>query len=52
MTYEYRMSSDAVYYKFYIHGSMLRESNLIIVQQDTTVLSLLCFSKQLYMFRC
>jgi len=36
--------------KFYIHGSVHRESNLITVQQDVTVLSLLHFCRQLYMF--
>ena len=36
---------------FYIHGSVHRESNLIIVQQDATVFSLLHFCRQLYMFR-
>ena len=37
--------------EFYIHGSMHRESNLITVQQDVTVFSLLYFCRQLYMFR-
>ena len=36
---------------FYIHGSVHRESNLIIVQQDATVFSLLYFCRQLHMFR-
>ena len=36
---------------FYIHGSVHRESNLITVQQDATVFSLLHFCMQLYMFR-
>ena len=36
---------------FYIHGSMHRESNLIIVQQDAAVFSLLYFCRQLYIFR-
>ena len=36
---------------FYIHGSVNCESNLIIVQQDATVFSLLYFCRQLYMFR-
>jgi hypothetical protein len=36
---------------FYIHGSVHRESNLITVQQDATVFSLLHFCRQLYMFR-
>jgi len=36
---------------FYIHGSVHREPNLIIVQQDATVFSLLYFCSQLYMFR-
>ena len=36
---------------FYIHGSVHRESNLIIVQQDATIFSLLHFCRQLYMFR-
>jgi len=36
---------------FYIHGSAHRESNLIIVQQDATVFSLLYFCMQLYMSR-
>jgi len=37
--------------EFYVHGSVHRESNLITVQQDTTVFSLLHFCRQLYMFR-
>ena len=37
--------------KFYIHGSVHRESNWIIFQQDANVLSLLHFCRQLYMFR-
>jgi len=36
---------------FYIHGSVHRESNLIIVQQDATVFSLLHSCRKLYMFR-
>ena len=36
---------------FYIHGSVHRESNLITVQKDATVFSLLHFYRQLYMFR-
>jgi len=36
---------------FYIHGSVLRESNLISVQEGAIVFSLLCFCRQLYMFR-
>ena len=36
---------------FYIHGSVHLESNLIIVQQDAAVFSLLYFCRQLYMFR-
>jgi len=36
---------------FYIHGSVHRESNLITVQPDANVFSLLHFSRQLYMFR-
>jgi len=35
---------------FYIHGSLHRESNLIIVLQDATAFSLLYFCRQLYMF--
>ena len=35
---------------FYIHGSVHCESNLINVQQDATVFSLLYFCRQLYMF--
>jgi len=35
----------------YIHGSVHRESNLIAVQQDATVFSLLHFCRQLYVFR-
>jgi len=38
-------------YFFYIHGSVHRESNWIIVQQDATVFSLLYFCRQLNMFR-
>ena len=37
--------------KFYVHGSVHRESVSIIVQQDTTIYSLLYFCKVLYMFR-
>ena len=40
-------SANAV---FYIHGSVHHESNLIIVQQDATVFSLVFFCRQLYMF--
>ena len=40
-----------VTWKFYIHGSVHRESNLITVQQDASVFSLLYFCRQLYMFR-
>jgi len=36
---------------FYIHGSVHRELNLITVQQDATVFSLLHFCRQLYTFR-
>jgi len=36
---------------FYIHRSVHRESNWITVQKDATVLSLLHFCRQLYMFR-
>ena len=36
---------------FYVHGSVHRESNLLTVQQDATVFSLLYFCRQLYMFR-
>jgi len=36
---------------FYIHGSVHRESNLITVQKDATVFSLLHLCRQLYMFR-
>jgi len=35
---------------FYIHGSVHHELDLITVQQDATVFSLLYFSRQLYMF--
>jgi len=35
----------------YSHGSVHRESNLITVQKDATVFSLLYFCRQLYMFR-
>jgi hypothetical protein len=35
---------------FFIHGSVHRESMLIIVRQDATIYSLLYFCKQLYMF--
>ena len=38
-------------FSFYIHGSVQHESNLIIVQQDATVFSLLYFCRRLYMFR-
>jgi len=34
----------------YAHGSVHRESDLIIVQQDAIVFSLLHFCRQLYMF--
>jgi hypothetical protein len=37
--------------KFYVHGSVHRESNLIIVQKDATLFSLLYFCTQLYIFR-
>ena len=37
--------------KFHIHGSVHRESNLVTVQQDANVFSLLYFCRQLYMFR-
>ena len=37
--------------KFYTHASVHRESNLITVQQDATVFSLLYFCRLLYMFR-
>ena len=36
---------------FYIHGFVHLESNLIIVQKDVTVFSLLYFCRQLYIFR-
>jgi len=36
---------------FYGHGSVHRESMSMIVQQDATIYSLLCFSKLLYIFR-
>jgi hypothetical protein len=36
---------------FYVYGSVHRESISIIVQQDATIYSLLCFCKLLYMFR-
>jgi len=36
---------------FYIYGSVHRESNLIIVQQDATVFGLLYFCRQLFMFQ-
>jgi len=36
--------------RFYIHGSVHCESNLIIIQQDVTVFSSLYFCRQLYMF--
>jgi len=35
---------------FYINGSVHCESNLVTVQQDATVFSLLYFCRQLYMF--
>jgi len=35
----------------YIHGSLHRESNWIIVQQDASVFSLLHICRHLYMFR-
>jgi hypothetical protein len=35
---------------FYVYGSVHRESVSIIVQQDATIYSLLCFCKLLYMF--
>jgi len=37
--------------EIYTHGSVHHEANLITVQQDATVFSLLHFSRQLYMFR-
>ena len=37
--------------ELYIHGSVHHESNLITVQQDATLFSLLYFCRQLYMFR-
>ena len=37
--------------KFYVHWSVHRESKSIIVQQDSTMYSLLYFCKLLYMFR-
>ena len=40
-----------IYIYIYIHGSLHRESNLITVQQDATVFSLLHYCRQLYMFR-
>ena len=46
----YIIESDCVFF-FLIHGSVQRESNLIIAQQDATVFSLLHFCRQLYMFR-
>jgi len=36
---------------FCVHGFVHRESNIIIIQQDATVFSLLHFYRQLYMFR-
>jgi hypothetical protein len=39
-----------LYDKFYVHGSLHRESMSVIVQQDATIYSLLYFSKLLYMF--
>ena len=36
---------------FYIHGFVHRESNLVTVQQDATVFSLMYFCRLLYMFR-
>jgi len=38
-------------YRFYVHGSVYRESMSIIVQQDTSTNSFLYFCKLLYMFR-
>ena len=38
-------------YKFYVRGSVHRESMWIIVQRDATMYSLLYFCKLLYMFR-
>ena len=49
-TYLY-FTDKIVSVEFYIHGSVHRESNLITVQQDATVFSLLHFCRQLYMFR-
>ena len=45
------MQSVQIVNEFYIHRSVHRGSNLIIVQQDATVFSLLYFCRQLYMFR-
>ena len=39
------------YNNFYIHGSVLRESNFIIVQQEATYSVYLHFCRQLYTFR-
>ena len=54
--YVFKVWTRKIYYIFvcvyiYIHGSVRRESNLTIVQQDATVFSLLHFCRQLYMFR-
>ena len=43
-------TDDEARRSFNIHGSVHRESNLITVQQDATVFSLLYFCRQLYMF--
>ena len=51
MTYRVFLQWVTTQFKFYIHGSVHRESNLITVQQDATVISLLYFCRQLYMFR-
>jgi hypothetical protein len=46
------MTAEATHsFKFYVHGSVHRESVSIIVQQDATIYSLLHFCKLLYMFR-
>ena len=42
---------DMLLIELYIRESVHRESNLIIVQKDATVFSLLHFCRQLYMFR-
>jgi len=45
------MENKIYFIYFYIHGYVHRESNLIIVQKNVTVFSLLYFCIQLYMFR-